>query len=79
MATFSFPRAMSHTYHIQEMGKMKPDVDKMTVRIAVDVRRSLEQWAQANLSTMTAELNAAVRLRAAQEHRERAGSAAAQR
>jgi len=42
-------------------------IDKMTVRVAPDVRRALEQWAERNLSTMTAELNASVRLRAAQE------------
>jgi hypothetical protein len=44
--------------------------DKMTLRIAPDVRRSLEQWAEENLSTMTAELNLSVRLRARAERQE---------
>jgi 23S rRNA G2445 N2-methylase RlmL len=44
--------------------------DKITLRIAPDVRRSLERWAHENLSTMTAELNRSIRLRAAQEARE---------
>jgi hypothetical protein len=43
--------------------------DKITLRIAPDVRRSLELWAHENLSTMTAELNRSIRLRAAQECR----------
>jgi len=40
--------------------------DKITLRIAPDVRAALEQWAEANLSTMTAELNRSVRFRAQQ-------------
>jgi hypothetical protein len=44
--------------------------DKITLRVAPDVRRSLEQWARDNLSTMTAELNRSVRLRAANEQQE---------
>ena len=44
-----------------------PQSDKITLRVAPDVRRALEQWAQDNLSTMTAELNRSVRLRARME------------
>ena len=50
----------------------QPKSDKITLRVAADVRRSLEQWAHDNLSTMTAELNRSVRLRAANEQREKA-------
>jgi hypothetical protein len=44
-----------------------PDKLMLTLRIAPDVRRSLEQWAKDNLSTMTAELNRSVRFRAERE------------
>ena len=36
---------------------------KMTLRVAPDLRRALERWAKDNLSTMTAEINASIRLR----------------
>jgi hypothetical protein len=44
--------------------------EKMTIRVAADVRRSLEQWAHVNLSNMTTELNRAVRERAQRERAE---------
>jgi hypothetical protein len=48
------------------------DTDKMmTMRVAPDVRRALENWAEDNLSTMTAELNRSVRERAQRERMER--------
>ena len=49
---------------------------KMTMRLAIDVRRALEQWASDNLSNMTCELNRSVRERAQRERWERAKSAA---
>jgi hypothetical protein len=49
-----------------KMSKYEPG-KMLTARIAPDVRAALERWAERNLSTMTAELNASVRLRAAQE------------
>ena len=50
---------------------------KMTMRLALDVRRAIEQWAEDNLSTMTCELNRSVRERVQRERWERAKSAAA--
>lgn len=47
----------------------------MTLRVAPDVRRALETWAEENVSTMTAEFNRCVR-ECARRERERAGSAA---
>jgi hypothetical protein len=41
--------------------------DKMTIRVAADVRRALEAWAEQNISTMTAEFNRSVRERAQRE------------
>ena len=61
-----FLRTVSHIWLVSEMLEM---TDKMTVRVAPDVRRALETWAEINLSTMTAELNRSVRLRAAQDRR----------
>jgi hypothetical protein len=45
---------------------------KMTMRLAIDVRRAIEQWAEDNLSTMTCELNRSVRERVQRERWERA-------
>jgi hypothetical protein len=47
----------------------------MTLRVAPDVRRALERWAEQNLSTMTAEFNRCVR-ECVRLERERAKSAA---
>lgn len=44
--------------------------EKMTLRVAPDVRRQLEEWADYNVSTMTAEINRSVRFRAHQERQE---------
>jgi hypothetical protein len=49
---------------------------KITVRIAGDCRKSLETWAEQNISTMQAELSRAIRERA---QRERAQGAAQSR
>jgi len=46
--------------------------EKMTLRVAPDVRRQLEDWAAHNVSTMTAEVNRSVRYRA--EQQEKAGA-----
>ena len=43
-----------------------------TLKIATDVREKLQEWAQYNLSSMTAELNRSVRERAEREKREKA-------
>jgi hypothetical protein len=51
-----------------EMDHAQPD--KMTLRVAPDVRRQLEEWASHNVSTMTAEINASVRFRAQREKAE---------
>jgi hypothetical protein len=48
----------------------QPQPDKMTLRVAPDVRRQLEEWAAHNVSTMTAEVNRSIRFRAAHEERE---------
>ena len=48
--------------------------EKMTLRVAPDVRRQLEEWAAHNISTMTAEINRSVRYRAAVEQQEKAGA-----
>jgi hypothetical protein len=47
----------------------------MTLRVAPDVRRALETWAEQNLSTMTAEFNRCV-WEAVRRERGRAESAA---
>jgi hypothetical protein len=52
---------------------------KMTLRVADDVRHTLEKWAQENLSTMTHELNACIREKAQLERWERVSSASAAR
>jgi hypothetical protein len=48
------------------MDKTKHPI-KMTLRVADDVRRNLEIWAEQHLSTMTTELNRSVRERAQRE------------
>jgi hypothetical protein len=48
---------------------------KMTLRVAPDVRRALETWAEQNLSTMTTEVNRCIR-ECMRRERERAESAA---
>ena len=50
------------------------DTVMTTLKIATDVREKLQEWAQYNLSSMTAELNRSVRERAAREKREKAAA-----
>jgi hypothetical protein len=49
--------------------------DTITVRVAADVRKTLEDWAAANLSNMTTEVNRVVRAYAAKEKEQREGTA----
>jgi hypothetical protein len=44
---------------------------KTTVRLAPDVRHSLEQWAEKYVSNLTVEINRSIRERAARERKQR--------
>ncbi len=48
--------------------------EKMTFRVAPDVRDQLDKWAKERVSNMTTELNRVVRELAAREAREKAAS-----
>ena len=45
--------------------------DRTTFRLAPDSRRAVEQWAAANASTITSEINRSILERAAREAREK--------
>ena len=47
------------------------DTSMLTVKVAADVRKRLQEWAADNLSSMTTEFNWSVRERAAREQAER--------
>jgi hypothetical protein len=62
-------------YRFQDSKMNQGQSGKMTLRVAPDVRRALETWAQQNLSTMTTEVNRCIR-ECMRRERERAESAA---
>jgi hypothetical protein len=49
-----------------------PNTEKLTITITPDVRRQLEKWASANITSLSAELMRSARERAAREAQQEA-------